>query len=804
MNQAVAATTLAAAWLGSLAGLRLGRALTVESGRRLLVATAWFAVLTLVIVLVGAVRRGRAPAEEPIRSGESGRSVGRRFSRIALLALAVGAVATAGAAVRTAWVVGGPAVRVATSGGEHGVTVRAELLVVGDPIGGASRDHRVPARLVWLEPVQARPHLGLRPHDARVATRERVLMASSAGLGDVEVGHRLVITGLLREPDPGSRAWLRSLGIGTELDVVEARVRGDPTILWRGANHVRRRTAEAAHAALSPAPASLLTGLTTGELRGQPETVASNVDRSGLRHLVAVSGSNVALVVGAVAAVILGLGGSRRLAWWACLAAVWWLVLVVRAEPSVVRAALMATLVLVALIVGRARDPVNVLAVAGTVALLVDPLLAGRLGFALSMTATGGVLIIGTRVAEWLPEVIPRSVGLLIGATVGAQTAVAPLLLAIGSSLHPAALFANLIAVPAAAVGGLVGGGVAVVASVDIGAGRVVAHAARPALWLVLWAAEWFASPAGREMSVMLVAGVMVATGVVRVRRVIGRRDHSATAGRGAMHLGALATATVVVVVAAALPLRGSGLPSQPVLVALDVGQGDAILLGDPEAGWMLVDGGAEEARVVDLLRRRGVARLSRVVATHADSDHVGGLPAVLDAMPVGSLTVGPRAEDADRLLAAATEHEVPVHRVHASDVFTHGRFGVEVLSPPATGLGTQRNDNSLVLRIDGDAGTPAVLLPGDAEVVAQQVLLDRVEPDVLDVDVMVVPHHGGNTSDPAFLAATSPDVAIISAGRDNSFGHPHPAVLAQLSRAEVRRTDQDGDIVVPLGPQEQ
>ena len=194
--------------------------------------------------------------------------------------------------------------------------------------------------------------------------------------------------------------------------------------------------------------------------------------------------------------------------------------------------------------------------------------------------------------------------------------------------------------------------------------------------------------------------------------------------------------------------------------------------------------------------------RSNEWVATHADSDHVGGLDDVLDALPVSVVTVGPRAEDAVDLLDTAARLDVPVEEVSAGFTWDHGQFSITVLSPPGTGLGRERNDNSLVMRIDGPPGSPSVLLPGDVEVLAQDQLLRSGDPAVLqslDVDVLLVPHHGGNTSLPAFLTATTPEVAVISVGAGNAFGHPHPDVLANLGGVDIRRTDLDGDVVVSL-----
>jgi competence protein ComEC len=204
----------------------------------------------------------------------------------------------------------------------------------------------------------------------------------------------------------------------------------------------------------------------------------------------------------------------------------------------------------------------------------------------------------------------------------------------------------------------------------------------------------------------------------------------------------------VAIVVLAALPkLRPSGVPAALTMTALDVGQGDALLVEAPPDVRMLVDGGPEPDSALRHLRARGIRRLDAIALSHPHADHSTGLPAVLAAMPVGALIVGPDppeqlddpAPSALATYRAAEARRVPILAVAAGQRFTLGEAAVEVLSPPADGsLGNEPNDASLVLRISGSGGS--LLLTGDAEVAAQTLLLAR--PDRLRATVLKVPHH--------------------------------------------------------------
>lgn len=243
-------------------------------------------------------------------------------------------------------------------------------------------------------------------------------------------------------------------------------------------------------------------------------------------------------------------------------------------------------------------------------------------------------------------------------------------------------------------------------------------------------------------------------------------------------------------------------------LTALDVGQGDAFLLR-ARGATVLVDTGEPDADVVGLLRREGVGRLDLLVITHAHLDHVGGAPDVVAALPVGVVWMHP-TPDPDGVVAQyamlrreAARRGIPVRGPPSGAKVAIGPLRLEVLGPPpgrpyATAT-SELNESSIVLRASV-AGEGAVLLAGEAERLAQADLLAEHR-DRLQVDVLVVPHHGSRTSDPALLRATGARLAVLSVGADNRHGHPHSEVLDVLEDAGMRvlRTDRQGTIRVAV-----
>lgn len=230
-----------------------------------------------------------------------------------------------------------------------------------------------------------------------------------------------------------------------------------------------------------------------------------------------------------------------------------------------------------------------------------------------------------------------------------------------------------------------------------------------------------------------------------------------------------------------------------PRITFLDVGQGDAIAIRS-NSKTILVDGGAD-ARIVPLLADRGIRRIDLVVLTHAHPDHCGGLVPVLEQFDVRELWVSPyrfRGDCAAQLLAMRPA----VRAVRDGKTATIGGVRVTVISADQNYRRAPENNASVILRVE--AGGRRVLLTGDIEGEAEIVLSDRD----LRADVLKVAHHGSRSSTrPRFLDAVQPRLAVISCGRRNLFGHPHPTVLEALAERRIRtwRTDQSGSIDVEI-----
>jgi competence protein ComEC len=516
-----------------------------------------------------------------------------------------------------------------------------------------------------------------------------------------------------------------------------------------------------------------------------------------MTHLLAVSGANCAIVVGAVLALLRLLrAGPRTGAVVSGLALVGFVVLA-RPSPSVLRAAVMGAVALIALAAGRPRAALPALAAATGFLMLVDSALARSPGFALSVVATLGLVVLAPR---WRDALRARGVPALLAEAVAvpaaAQAACAPILAALSGGVGLVAVPANLLAVPAVAPATLLGVVTALLSAIAPGAATVTAGLASwPGWWLIVVARHGAAVPGGTLPWPGGVWGGLGLAVLVGVLLVAAR----SVAVRGV----AVAVAGAAVLVALPIRVVAPGWPPEGWrVVGCAVGQGDTEVLRTGPGSAVVVDAGPDPGPVDSCLRRLGIRSVPLLVLSHAHLDHVGGVRGVLAGRAVGGvLTSGDEVASAGgRLLAAEVRRQgVPMLRAGPGAVYRVGDVRLEVLAPVRrfTGTRSDLNNNSLVLR--ADLAGMSVLLTGDIEHEGQRALLDAGVG--VRADVLKVPHHGSTFSEPAFLDAVRPRVAVIGVGLGNDYGHPSGAVVARLGRAGARvlRTDLDGDVAVAV-----
>lgn len=705
----------------------------------------------------------------------------RRWSATAALLLGCAAAAALATSVRVAGVEHSPLTRLA----QQRATATLELVLGDDPhplAGGAG-----PPSVV----VSARARQVIAGGRTWSLSDRVLVLAPADGWSGLLPSQRVRVDGRVLPPTR------RDLTVAV-LAVRSAPAAVDPpSAVQTAAGRLRAGLRDAA-AVLPAGPRGLLPGLVDGDVSGLDPQLAADFKTAGLSHLTAVSGTNVAVVTGAVLLLLRGLtAGPRTSAVGAGIALAGFVVLA-RPSPSVLRAAVMGAIALLALASGRPRSALPPLGAAVLVLVFVSPPLAREPGFALSVLATAGLIVLAPGWAAWLrSHRIPRGAAEALAVPAAATVATAPIIAAISGTVSLVSIPANLLAEPAVAPATVLGVLAAVASPVsDAAAGWLAWLAGVPVRWLVavgtraahapLAAVPW---PGGIAGAAVLAGGLAVAVPVLRWRP--GRR----------VVLAATAGAAVVLV-----PVRAVS-PGWPppgwLFVACSVGQGDALVVGAGAGVAMVVDTGPEPTAVDGCLRRLGVRSVPLLVLTHLHADHVDGIEGALNGRSVAEIDVGPSREPAAgwrEVQASGRRHGVPVRTVSVGERRDFDGLTVEVLAPdhPFHGTRSDPNNSSVVLRVAVSGRT--LLLTGDVEVEAQDALLRKES--LLRADVLKVPHHGSAYQSPAFLRAVHASVGVISVGRDNDYGHPSPALLHELGRLGIRteRTDLDGDVAVTVG----
>ncbi len=592
----------------------------------------------------------------------------------------------------------------------------------------------------------------------------------AAGNTPIPLGSSVRIVG--NSEPTGER--IRALVFADEVEVVGP----PPPILAAGDG--ARAALLAATASLPGAGGQLLPGLAVGDTSRVGPALDRDMQVASLTHLTAVSGANCAIVVGLVMVMLRRLPLAGRVG--GALLALAAFVVLVTPQPSVLRAAVMAVVVLVALARGRPASGIPVLCLATIVLLVADPWLSHEYGFALSVLATAGLVVVAPVLAARLERWLPPWLALAIAVPVAAQAACQPVLVLLDPSLPTYGVLANLLAGPAAPLATVLGLVVCALAVVAPPVAVLIAPVAwLPAAWigavaefcagLPLASLPWPAAPLGVLLLVALGVLVPIAPRLAAVALVL------AIAGGVGVRVGVLIDR-----------------PADWQFAMCDVGQGDATLARS-DGLVMLIDTGPEPDPLAGCLGELGIGRIDLLVLTHFDLDHVGGVSAVtgiVDRVLVGS-SAGP---DDDRLVAALAlaGAEVDQARLGDQEVFGHWRW--RVLWPDARA--EPGNEASVTIALEPlDASALSAILLGDLGEEAQRSMLEVGRP--APVDVVKVSHHGSSDQSTAVYTRLDAAVGLIGVGAGNDYGHPTARLLGILAGAGTSafRTDQQGMLLV-------
>ena len=570
------------------------------------------------------------------------------------------------------------------------------------------------------------------------------------------------------------------------------------------------------HSTLS---AAIVDAVLIGDRSGLPDDIRSRLQVAGTYHVVAISGGNIAIFAAMMIVAFVPFGIAGRPAAALTLVGLVAYALVVTSSPSVWRATVVAVVYLVARLFDHRTAPWQACALAAGLLTVGEPLDVRNAGFLLTFGATAALLMAVGRVtirgdngmgikrrpwAAWL--------GVSIGASAAVEIVLLPVTAETFSRVTAAGLVLNIVAVPAMATVQIAGLLVVLAPAASLGtAAGWIAHLAAMAILdssrlvdIAPWLAIRVPPPSASIVSIYY-AGLAVALwSATRMTRIVG--------------LVALVACGMVIVTGSVARQDIGGLR----LTMFDVGQGDALMLqvresnlsgareGDTGPRTLMVDTGGSPfggsfdigSRVLEpALWARGVSAIDTLLLTHGDPDHIGGALPLIDDFNPRRLWEGvpvPRARSLQSVLARASVSGAVIDQRRDGEEFRFGDARVFVLHPPRPDWERQRvrNDDSVVVEIV--YRDVALLLTGDIGADVERAIVPRLVP--AKIRVLKVAHHGSRTSTSReLLEAWRPQIALISCGRGNPFGHPAPDVIARLDAigARIYRTDRDGEVTV-------
>ncbi|HEV2148658.1 MAG TPA: DNA internalization-related competence protein ComEC/Rec2, partial [Longimicrobiaceae bacterium] len=626
----------------------------------------------------------------------------------------------------------------------------------------------------------------------------------------LRAGTEMVVRGTWsRYPAPsGPARWPHDPSFAGVLEAREVAVRAPPSLAVHPFLALRGRTEAHLHHVF-PRHGAMADALLLGRREGLDRELRERFAKSGLVHLLAISGTHVALI----AAVLMVLGTVARLGrtqvTWATLALVGLYLALIGAPASAVRAGIMVGLGLVAVLLQRPSASLPIVAASALAILAFDPAAVLHPGFQLSYAGVLGILLLRGAMLKRVPPAWrehPASRWALESMVVSlaAFVATAPFTAYHFGQVAPVSILANLPAIPLTSLA-LIGVGIsAVVEPVVPPLGRMFADGTGLALDLLGGVARHAAELPGGHRAVAPPQGWLWAAVAVAVLLALDAGAKLRARVRWTVATGA-ACAAFLGLPALAASAGGGGVEVH----FIDVGQGDAVAIRTPADRWILVDAGprdegwdAGERRVLPFLRARGVRRLEALVLTHPHADHVGGAPAVLNALEVGRvIDPGLPAPTPWYLetLRAAEARGVPWAAAREGRTLALDGVTVEFLWPRPGPLDAVTDANKISTVMHIRSGALSALLTGDAGEEEEAAVLAR-HPGGLRAQLLKAGHHGSRTStSDALLDALRPELVVVSAGKRNRYGHPAPVVLRRLEARgiPVARTDREGTISV-------
>lgn len=632
--------------------------------------------------------------------------------------------------------------------------------------------------------------------------------ASTAEYGD-RVKVKGKIEGLESLSNPGLLSFadfLKNKGINCQL----RSTRSPPKVISSGGGNPLKRWSIALKNRLIIIPqktlpepySTLLSSIVFGSRAAKaPKDIKETYKRAGVAHLLVASGMHLGILVG----VCLFIVRSTRMPLWMGVLITsivnFMYALMTGFGPSILRAAIMAEIMLVGLLFEREKEIYTSLALSAFIILLFNPKCLFDVGFQLSFGATWSLVYVAPVIAERLKPYLPKYLAALVSAAIAPVLASVPITLFHFSQASPIGVITNILLLPWVGIIVVLGFISTVLGAIFLPLGELINGSNLILLWIANWIVTTLASLPFAQIFLAppkfpIIIGYYVGlAGMVEILR------------RGKFPKINKFRLSVICLTVFCLLLWNASLSSAIkglTVTVLDVGQGDSILIEAPSGKRMLIDGSERhmgERVIVPYLRKRGISKLDLVVLTHPHEDHVGGLPAVLEKIKVDTVLdsgFNYKSQSYRRFLSLIKRNKVKYQLARAGQNINFGQGAMAKILHPTLPFQENVNNASIVMRLK--YGNFSMMLTGDNEEEGEEQILELFPSSALASTILKAGHHGSRTStSPEFLDAVNPKIAVISCGRRNKFRHPHGVTLNRLKVRGIKtyRTDLDGAITI-------
>ena len=530
---------------------------------------------------------------------------------------------------------------------------------------------------------------------------------------------------------------------------------------------------------------SLIPGMVLGDTSKQTAVFKEQMKRSGLTHLVAVSGANFAIVSSFVLWLMQFPFKKKSYRLFATSIALICFIALVRPSPSVLRAAAMAAVLIFAQSSSRATDSIPALGFAMAAVVIGDPWQARDAGFALSVLATAGLLIFAPIIRDRLP--INKKFAGAVAPPIAAMIFCSPVVVALSGYISPMSIIANILAAPVVAP-------ITIVGFIAALFSPFAPFISTMLIWFIRFPASFIVGVAHRisDFPVLTIHNGKVGFSIVAVILAMMWLFKKSWKKTSAVALVLILSLTWI-----------QRWPANNWQIAnCDVGQGDSMVINLGSGRAIVIDVGPDARAEDKCLRNLGIKQIPLLILSHFHADHVGGLSGLTSNRNVGQTWISNNAEpilESKNALSFLKDSKIVVAQMGMNAKI--GQVSLEVLWPDVNikefeempGEGSQINNSSIAIIISSNDWS--IFTAGDLEPPAQHQLLGALR----KVDIYKVCHHGSKYQDVELMSELSAQIAIISVGAKNSYGHPAPETIAALTRlgAQVVRTDQDGAIAI-------